>query len=215
MRGLLTRLTLLSLVWCALSSSWIVSSKQQRGTRQEQEPATKIEPGVMSEKQREHSKLYDEFYTKGQGRLDEDPQSQRVRDFQADMYKPPGLEPVPDPISIEQFMQRQSCAADAVVAGVVIDKVSQLVASAQFLFTDYTVRITDVYKKNSAAELLPGSEITVVRPGGKVEIGGRTVKTIDGRFLTLTLGSRVLLFLKHIPKTGAYDSALERFIRIP
>ena len=65
------------------------------------------------------------------------------------MYKPLGLERVVDPISIGQFMQRQLCAADAVVAREVIDKASQLVESAQFLFTEYTVRITDVYKKNA------------------------------------------------------------------
>jgi len=209
MRRLLTNLTLLSLPWLVIGAIWIVSGKQKPGD-EDKEPATKIEPGVMSEKQKEHSKLYDNYYTKGQGRLDEDPPSQRVRDFQANMYKPPGLEHVVDPISVEQFMQRRSCAADAVVAGYVIDKASQLVESAQFLFTEYTVRITDVYKKNALSEVLPGSEITVVRPGGKVEIRGRTVKTIDGRFLPLTVGSRVLLFLKYIPKTGSYDSAFDR-----
>jgi len=210
MRRFLAKVTLLSLPWFVISSMWIVSSQQKPDDGQDKEPGTKIEPGVMSEKQKEHSKLYDNYYTKGQGRLDEDPQSQRVRDFQANMYKPSGLEPVVDPISIEQFMQRQSCAADAVVAGEVIDKASQLVASAQFLFTEYTVRITDVYKNNALSEVLPGSEITVVRPGGKAEIRGRIVKTIDGRFLPLTVGSRVLLFLKYLPKTGSYDSALNR-----
>src|SRR5206468_1020390 len=132
----------------------------------------------------------------------EDPLSQRVRDFQANMYSPPGLGPAQAAIPIEQFMHRKSCAADAVVAGDVMDNAPQLVASGQFLFTEYTVRITDVYKKNPLTEVLPGSEITVVRPGGKAEIHGRTVKTIDGRFLPLTVGSRVLLFLKYVPKTG-------------
>lgn len=198
------------MLWFVLGAFWIVSSRQKPDNGQDKDPATRIEPGVMTERQREHSKLYDNFYTKGQGRLDEDPPSQRVRDFQADMYKPPGLEHVVEPISPEQFMQRRSCAADAVLAGYVIDRASQLVESAQFLFTEYTVRITDVYKNNALSEVLPGSEITVVRPGGKVEIRGRTVKTIDARFLPLTIGSRVLLFLKYIPKTGSYDSAFDR-----
>ena len=83
------------------------------------------------------------------------------------MYKPPGFERQVEPMSIEQFMQRQSCDADAVVAGEVIDSAPQLVASAQFLFTEYTIRIAEVYKKNALVEILPGSDITVVRPGGK------------------------------------------------
>lgn len=210
MRRFLRTLTLLSLPWFVVGAIWIVSSQQKPDNGQDKEPGTKIEPGVMSQKQKEHSKLYDKNYTKGQGRLDEDPQSKRVQDFQANMYKPPGLEPVVDPISVEQFMQRQSCAADAVVAGEVLDKASQLVESAQFLFTEYTIRITDVYKNNALSAVLPGSEITVVRPGGKAEIRGRTVKTIDGRFLPLTVGSRVLLFLKYVPKTGSYDSGFDR-----
>jgi len=209
MRRLLTALTLISLPWLVLAI-WNVSGQQKPDNGQDKEPAKKIEPGVMSEKQKEHSKLYDMYYIKGHGRLDEDPGSERVRDFQANIYKPPGLGPAVDPISIEQFMQHQSCVADAVVAGEVIDSAPQLVASAQFLFTEYTVRITDVYKKNALSEVLPGSEITVVRPGGRAEIRGRTVKTIDGRFLPLTVGSRVLLFLKYVSKTGSYDSALAR-----
>jgi hypothetical protein len=210
MRRFLRTLTLLSLPWFVVGAIWIVSSKQKPDTGQDKEPAKKIEPGVMSEKQKEHSKLYDGYYPKGQGRLDEDPLNQRVRDFQANMYSPPGLGPAQAAIPIEQFMQRKSCTADAVVAGEVMDNAPQLVASGQFLFTEYTVRITDVYKKNPLTEVLPGSEITVVRPGGKAEIHGRTVKTIDGRFLPLTVGSRVLLFLKYVPKTGSYDSALDR-----
>lgn len=67
MRRLLTNSTLLSLPWFVLAAIWIVSSKQKPGD-QDKESATKIKPGVMSEKQKEHSKLHDKNYTKGQGR---------------------------------------------------------------------------------------------------------------------------------------------------
>src|SRR5215471_8379357 len=144
MRRMLMILTLISLPWFAI---WIVASQQKPDNGQDKEPAKKIEPGVMSEKQKEHSKLYDKYYTKGHGRLDEDPGNQRVRDLQANMYQPPGVGAVLPPISIERFMQARSCAADAVIAGEVIDSAPQLVTSAQFLFTEYTVRITDVYKQ--------------------------------------------------------------------
>lgn len=92
MRRLVTIFALLSLPWFLFGALWVVSSEQKPDTGQDKEPVTKIEPGVMSEKQKEHSKLYDNYYPKGHGRLDEDPQSQRVRDFQAKMYKPPGLD---------------------------------------------------------------------------------------------------------------------------
>ena len=185
-------------------------SQQPRANGQGEEAATHIEPGVMTERQKEHSKLYDQFYDRDHGRLDVYPRDRRVRDFQANMYNPPGLEPVVPQISVEQFINGRSCVADAVVVGTITDKTSQLIASAQFLFTEYTLAVEDVYKNNPSAPINVGNDITVVRPGGKVEIGGRIVKTVDGCFLPFTLGSRVLLFLKYVPKTGSYDSLIGR-----
>src|SRR5436190_20923159 len=88
MRRFLRTLTLLSLPWFVLGAIWIVSSKQKPDNGQDNEPATKVQPGVMNEKQKEHSKPYDKNYTKGHGRLDEDQQSKRVQDFQSNMNKP-------------------------------------------------------------------------------------------------------------------------------
>ena len=192
------------------SGTWRLSIGQQQKGKGQDEAATTIEPGIMNERQKQHSKLYDEFYPRGHGRLDEDPQNQRIRDFQSNMYKPPGLGPIMPPMTAVEFMRGRWCAADAVVVGNVTDKASQLLASAQFLFTEYNLVVEKVYKNNALAPISVDGNLTVVRPGGKVQIHGRIVRTVDGRYLPLDIGSRVLLFLKYVPQTNSYDSTVQR-----
>jgi hypothetical protein len=210
MRRFTTTLLLLVVPWVVIGAIWRLSIGQEQKGKDRDEAATTIEPGIMNERQKQHSKLYDEFYPRGHGRLDEDPQNQRIRDFQSNMYKPPGLEPQMPRMTAAEFMRGPWCAADAVIVGNVSDKASQLVASAQFLFTEYNLVVENVYKNNTLAPIAVGNNLTVVRPGGKVQIHGRVVRTVDGCYLPLDIGSRVLLFLKYLPQTKSYDSAVAR-----
>lgn len=205
----LRTLSLLALPWVVVAAFRTVPQEQQT-QQQTDEPATKIEKGVKSESQKTHGKVYDSWYPKRGGRLDVAPKDKRVRDFQANMYNPPGLGHVVEPMPALQFLNLQSCRADAVIVGKVIAKDSQLLESAQFLFTEYKIVVETVYKNNPQSPIALSSEVTVIRPGGKVEIDGRIVKIIDGSFLPLPLQKRVLLFLKFLPETGSYDSAINR-----
>jgi hypothetical protein len=179
-------LSLLALPWLVVAALRTVPQEQQT-KRQTDEPATKIEKGGKSERQKTHGKVYDKWYPKQGGRLDVVPIDARVRDFQANMYTSPGLDHVVQPMSALQFLNLQSCRADAVIVGKVIAKDSQLLESAQFLFTEYKIVVETVYKNNPRSPMALKSEIGVIRPGGKVQIDGRIVRTVDGSFLPLPM----------------------------
>lgn len=169
----------------------------------QQTDATPIQVGVMSEKQRVHSRLLER----------EDPykSGRRLDDFvdgqASGKYIEPPLEitsPDVPRLSFPDFIKNFMCEVDAVVIAVVTDRTSQLTEQKKFVFTDYTMFVDDVYKGH--LDLAPNISVTVTRPGGKVSINGRIVTAIDSSYQLLESGKRYLLFLRYLPETGAYWS---------
>jgi hypothetical protein len=176
--------------------------------KQQKEKATSIEVGVMTEKQREHSKLFDTYRTNRRLDIPPGPKDPAGKsEMQA--YVEPPIEAVAGDapsLSFEDFLKNLTCTADVVAIVAVQDKYSQLTESREFLFTDYTVEVKEIFRNNPSAPIQPGGSITVARPGGKVEIKGRVVSALDSSFQSLESGEHYLLFLKHVPATGAYQS---------
>jgi hypothetical protein len=172
-----------------------------------QEEATPIQEGVMSEKQKKHSKLFKGFgnVTRGKklrelaaerGRVEviyelEDGQAPRSSDRQKYLNK---------------YLQKVSCGADAVVIGSVLSKSSQIIEEGTFLFTDYELTVEEVLKDNSVAHIQPHGAITVTRSGGAVTLNGHAIRAKDYRSEPLAMGGRYLVFLRFLPDTGAYQS---------
>jgi len=178
-----------------------------------QEAATKIVPGQMTEKQKSHSLLYDKEYDLPQ-RLDLPPDA-KGRPQQSDLRTLIGtpLQAFSDtdpPPTLTDVLRNLSCSADAIVLGTVTGKTSQLMNSRQFVFTDYDFVVDEIYKDNASAPIRVSQTITVVRPGGAVEIDGRVVRAIDESYEPLLTDNHYLLFLKYLPKTDSYDSGLPR-----
>jgi hypothetical protein len=94
----------------------------------------------------------------------------------------------------------------AIVIGSARGSTSQLTENKEFLFSDYVVTSEEVFKNNSSAYIASSSDVTVTRPGGRVQIKGRTISAVDASFKPLDIGERYLLFLKYLPETGAYKS---------
>ena len=61
-------------------------------------------------------------------------------------------------------------------------------------------------KNNAASPINTQSNITVTRPGGTIQLDGRLIRGIDASYKPFALDSRVLLFLKFVPATGAYKA---------
>lgn len=174
---------------------------QNSGAPAGQEEATPIQEGVMSERQKKHSKIFKRFEEATRGR--------KLRDLVAErgdveVRETVGTTFMPKSFNLRQYLQDLTCEADAVVIGIVQSKSSQLIEEGTFVFTDYEVRAEEVLKNNVAMPTGQSSEITVTRSGGTVKLNGHTVRAIDYRSEPLEVGARYLLYLKYIPETGAY-----------
>lgn len=176
-------------------------------TRQDQE-ATPIQVGIMSAKQREHSKLYGNYKTNR--KLDNLPVADNNdKNLEQGVYIEPGTPVVASDapvVGFEDFLKEMACGADAIVIGEVNDKQSQLNENREFLFTDYTMTVQEVFKDNAQAPFATGASMTVSRPGGRVQINGRVVSAIDSSFKLLKKGKHYLLFLKYLPGLDIYQS---------
>lgn len=172
----------------------------QKPDAQDKDIPTPIQAGAMTEKQREHSKLYPPS-----------PRGKKMSDYPKGIEIVIGL-PMPEeptssrkPSSFE-FIEKMACDADAVVLGVIGSKSSQLTETGDFIFTDYEMRVEEVLKNNPGASIQSSDTITVTRPGGAVSLNGQIYRVKDKSFRNLQPGKTYLLFLDFIPTTGAYKS---------
>lgn len=173
------------------------------------ESPTKVVPGQMTEKQKTHSQLYDKDYDLPQ-RLDlPGPKNKNQAEVQTVMGTPMEALSDTDPLpTMTDVFRSLSCSADAIVVGTVSSKTSQLMDKRQFVFTEYDFVVTEVLKDNRAAPIVLNQSVTVVRPGGTVEIDGQIVRALDDSFRPLLTDNSYLLFLKYLPKTKSYDSVI-------
>lgn len=172
-----------------------------------QETPAPAQEVMLTEKQKEHSKLYKD---RGLGKklrdLTSKRDSQEVK-TDIDIISPPPI-PMLSPggaTSTASGLENLACEADAVVTGQVKSKSSFPTADETYIFTDYTMSVEEVLK-GDPANVTPGGEVTVTRPGGTVQFDGRRFRAIDRSFKPLEIGDRYLLFLKLIPETGAYSA---------
>jgi len=180
------------------------------GSSQKKVEPTQIRVGVMTARQKVHSKFF-ETYSAGR-KLDVPLPERRlgketVEATEETVYLEPGLtvtSPDVPELSFVDFLKDLSCQADATVIASAKDRTSQLTENREFLFTDYIVTVEENLKNNPSAYIAPNSDITVTRPGGRVQIKGRIVNALDASFKPLDTGKRYLLFLTYIPETGAY-----------
>ena len=167
----------------------------------QQDVATPIHRGVMSEKQREHSRLFKQYDT-----AQKIPDLARKEKNDVEVYRllPLGADLSGVEVPASETIKRITCSADAVVIGKVRDKASQLTEGEGFVFTDYEFTVREVLKNNEAAPII--GEISVTRPGGSVVLNGKRVRAVDESFKPLIIGQEYMLFLRFLPQTGSYMS---------
>ena len=155
----------------------------------------------ITEKQRQHSKLYDK---NGRSR-------KKLSDSQSDVqltFSTPWVEAVNDnpSTSTEDFLKSATCEAQAIVIGRVQKKTSMLTEDGRFVFTDYELQVEEKLRDNPDAPIQPASVITISRPGGAVQLNGKTFRVTDESFKPLEVNGRYLLLLRLISTTGAYQA---------
>jgi hypothetical protein len=158
---------------------------------------------VVTERQKEHSKLYGEYKT-----------GKKISELVAEIGDVTIRRNTPlsggdlggYATNPHESLRRMTCDADAVVIGKVQNKLSQISESQDFIFTDYEMTVAEVLKDNAAGPIQAGTNLIITRPGGKIRMNGRTVEAIDNAFEPFTLEGQYLLFLRFIPATGAYKA---------
>ena len=177
----------------ALATFQVQSQKDAKG----QEQATVIQEGQMTERQRQHSKLFKHSGTKLR-----DIAARQTGDIQVE--EGAGLMMMPETVPQRPIFHSAVCNADAVLIGIVNDKSSQLTEDERFVFTDYEISVEEVIKNNAGAPIQVASAITATRDGGVIELNNRVFRAKRDDFDPLLVGQRYLLFLRFIPATGSY-----------
>jgi hypothetical protein len=181
-----------------------VGSVPQKDDSPKENPSA-VQIGVMSEKQREHSKLYKNYDSgrniPGMVALEKGDNVEVFRLLPMGV----GLSNAPVPTAGEE-LTRITCVADVVVVGEVRNKSSQLTENLSFVFTDYEMTVRDVLKNGLSTPIQSGMEIIVTRPGGEILLNNKVVRALDESFPPLKTGKKYLLFLRTIPQTGAFQT---------
>jgi len=182
----------------------------------ELEGATPVQVGVLTERQRMHSKLFSDFRQGDSQTIVEliaaYKEQKTVYRISVDVNTPRLSAEVEAP---ESFFGKLAQESDAVILGRVTSKVSQITEDGRFIFTDYDVTIKEALKGHASAQLRAGTTINVTCPGGKVLIGNTIVKSGGNSIASLPLNNHdVVLFVKALPQAGdfklaRYDASFE------
>ena len=172
--------------------------------------ATPAQLNVFSERQRAHSKLYSHYAQVKSDKTISSLISQAQSIGKSKIVETGifvGLEEVLPETTAEKYFAELANASDIVIRGTVKSKSSQITEDEAFIFSDYDIIVTEILRNDGAAPLNTGQAIVVTRPGGKVLLNDYIVKAIDHSFEMLPVNkNEVILFLKFIAETGAYQA---------
>jgi hypothetical protein len=167
--------------------------------------ATPIQLGKLTERQQKHSKLYSVYQERTNKKISEIIAHREGKVLGIELHV--GLGAIPEEDTPENYFGKLASESDAIIRGRVTKKVSQITEDDTFIFTDYDLVVMEVFKSNTTSPLEVGKNIVVTRPGGKVVVDEIIMKDRDHSFLPLPTNNQdVLLFLKFIPETGAYQA---------
>ena len=190
-------------VTLVISIIFAFTIKQEAQIGIQKETATPVRKGVMTNRQREHSKLYS----------DRRVNSRKLTDFRGDEaqgevnvtsgqeYGSFDFSARPTP---NEYIRDQACDADLIIFGKATAKESQLTPEETYIFTDYTFSVDKLLKDDRSQYLGSLKESVVTRGGGRVKLDGREITFNDNSFKRILIGGNYLLFLKRISETGAY-----------
>lgn len=169
--------------------------------------ATPLQVGILTRNQRFHSRLHNGYGKNFPGESISEwiasYKGQRTvleRNVYGRMWFSSDQPEIP-----EHYFARFAEESDAIVRGRAIHKTSQITEDDLFLFTDYDVVVSEVFKNNATRAIDTGDSITVTCLGGKIVRDDVIIKAGGNGVALLQLNVQdVLLFLKFLPETDGY-----------
>jgi hypothetical protein len=200
--GLVAGVTLLIVVGVGASCHRHQTADEE-AFQKELPDATPVRLGVLTKKQRYRSKLCRHYQV-----------AWTISDMVAKQSKGkvvgttvlPGHGALLKPETPENFFRNIAHSSDAIIRGRVLKKAPQITDDGDFLFTDYDIAVSEIMKNNPIAPLNINASVSVTWPGGKVLLQGVIVKAFDANLGLPAINNRdLVLFLRFIPETGAYQ----------
>ena len=172
--------------------------------------ATPVQVGILTQKQRFHSRLHNGYGKNFPGESISEwiasYRGQRTvleRNVYGRMWFSSDQPEIP-----EDYFARFAEESDAIVRGRAIHKTSQITEDDTFLFTDYDVIVSEIFKNNAIAPIVIGKTIAVTYVGGKIVVDNVIIKAGGNGVALLPVNAQdVLLFLKFIPEAEGYQLA--------
>lgn len=182
----------------------------QNKSQSQQDEATHIQEGLMTEKQRKHSRLYEKLIS------EEDKKAIKNRNLITSAKKSSeGIDVivVGEEKTItdnqllptqEEFLKQNNCKADTIVVGKITAKTSQLTEDLTSVFTDYDFVVSDILRDNLSLNIKPPESILITRAGGKVEVDNRIIDYIIKSKKRLILEKKYLIFLNYLSESKSF-----------
>jgi hypothetical protein len=200
--------TIVTFCFIGIISTFLITTTQSQTKvvqKADEDLPTSITLGVKTEKQKKHSKLYEEQALLLQPSL--------INKEDVTIY----VTVFPGPILTEDnlknkydILQKVSCKTDVIVRGKIKDKGSQLTENQSFVFTDYDIEIEDVIKNSSPMDLVKTKGLTLTAKGGSIKLDNRVFKVIVERSVPLRVGKDYIFFLKYLPDSQSFSLTTEQ-----
>jgi len=110
---------------------------------------------------------------------------------------------VPPPTPSEE-LQLRARVCDAVVQGTTEARYSALTPGHSYIYSDWIVRVTRVFKGTSLVPFKVGDRITVARPGGELRFNNFDVVARDETFPDFAIGREYILYLVADAETASF-----------
>lgn len=212
------QLTIVGIVLIAAIALFAITSFRQEAQsskpQQDQEEATVVKKGQVTEKERAYSQEYKKMYSYRKGyKLSELSDAAKRNGNKQEVgvsINEPNIPIVGTPfptsakITANNFLDNLSCKADAVVLGSVSSKTAHLTEDETFIYTEYEFLVKDVLKNNPGFLIDVNNHIQVTRPGGLIKLDNQLIRAEDKSYEPLQLKKEYLLFLRFVPNATGY-----------
>ncbi len=114
--------------------------------------------------------------------------------------------------TLDALLRERICTgAGSAFEGTALSAESHPIDDGSFLFTDYALRVTKVFREPPHRRLRPGDSIVVGAPGGQMIIAGEPVSATSNIDAFLTQGSSYLIFASYSAEFRVFDTAAPIF----
>ena len=115
----------------------------------------------------------------------------------------PGLQPAQ---TFEEFLRTRACPQGVALEGRVLGFESFPVDDGSFLFTDFTIKIVNVFQQPAGPHLRREQEIVYGAPGGELEVEGEKITANANREPLLLVGRTYVFVAEYEPAFQEFHS---------